>query len=156
MTTTNAVLGLVSTYPQADNLVEALRRAGFAPKNISVLFPDIDAARDQLLDASKASGNGNTALANATRHLTDDAKPRETHESGLTVVALGSKTRDGAVSPVTMLGVQSAEAKPYEAKMKHGYVLVGVRADGADEQKRAETAYESAGAEDVKVAAAGK
>jgi hypothetical protein len=155
MTTKNAVLGLVSTYPQADNLVEALRRAGFATKDISVLFPDIHAALDQYRDASKANGNAVTALAGATRRLTDAGEVSESESaSGPMVAALGGPASEKTTPALTMLGISSTEAKRYEAMIKHGYVFVGVRADSADDQKRAKTAYEGAGAQDVEVAAA--
>jgi hypothetical protein len=73
-------------------------------------------------------------------------------KTGPAVVALGSDVFGGSVAALERLGIPSTEAGRYEAKIKHGYVLVGVRADGADQQKRAETAYESAGAKDVEVA----
>ena len=43
-----AVFGIVTTYAQAETVVDSLKMAGFSNNDISVLLPDTEGTRDAL------------------------------------------------------------------------------------------------------------
>jgi hypothetical protein len=47
------------------------------------------------------------------------------------------------------MGIPEIEAKRYEGKIKGGNILISVHTETSDEQKRAETIFKTARAEDI-------
>jgi hypothetical protein len=168
MTSKKAVVGLVKSQGQADQIVEALDSAGFSKSDISVLFPDRQGTQDFAVEkntkapegAAAGAGVGGTlggavgllagigALAIPGLGPFIAAGPLMAALSG---VAAGAAIGSLAGALVGM-GIPEIEAKIYEDKISGGNLLVAVHVEDADRRERAKKVLESAGATDISVA----
>jgi hypothetical protein len=162
-----AVLGIVSTQHQAENIVAELTRSGFRHSDISVLFPDKQGTRDFAYEKHTKAPEGATAGASAGGVVGGTigllagigalaipglgpfiaAGPIMAALSG----AAAGATVGGITGALVGLGIPEIEAKQYETKIRGGGVLVSVHVDDADERKMAKQILERSGATDVAV-----
>lgn len=165
MASNKAVIGLVPSYAQADQVVGQLQGVGFAPGDISVILPDQQGTRDFALEkntkAPEASAVGATTggvlggtlgvLAGIGTLALPGLGPLIA--AGPIMAALSGAAAGAALGGIAGalvgLGIPELEAKQYEGKIKEGKILVSVHAEGADERARAKQILSQAGATDV-------
>lgn len=148
-----AVIGIVSTRPQAEHIAEELHAAGFSTNDISVLFPDqrnthefahtkntkapeggiAGAAGGGLLGGTLGllAGIGTLAIPGLGPFIA--AGPIMAALSGLAAGA----TVGGITGALVGMGIPEYEAKMYAGKLKDGNILLSVHTDDANERKRA-------------------
>ena len=168
----DSVFGIVKTYPQAEQIVEGLQRAGFPASEISVLLPDREGKHDiGHVKATKApegattgaaaggvtggvlgllAGIGALAIPGVGPFIA--AGPIMAALSGAAVGA----TTGGVVGGLIGMGIPEIEAKRYEDKLKTGNYLIAVHAHDGDAKDRAKEIFKQAGAEDISVSGMSK
>lgn len=160
-----AVIGLVSTQAQAENIVGELQRAGFSNNDISALFPDKKGTRDFAHEQNTKAPEGAVAGASAGGAIGGTvgllagigaiAIPGlgPFIAAGPIMAALSGAAAGAAVGGVAGalvgLGIPELEAKQYEGKIKSGNILLSVHVDDRDERARAKKILEQGGAVDV-------
>lgn len=167
MASNKAVIGLVPTEAQAQDIVAALQRADFALSDVSALFPDKSGARDFAHENNtKAPEGANTGaiaggviggtiglLAGIGALAIPGLGPFIA--AGPIMAALSGGAAGAAAGGLTGalvgLGIPEIEAKQYEGKITGGNILLSVHIDDADERARAKHILESGGAVDIKV-----
>src|SRR6202043_913146 len=159
-----SVFGIVKSHSQAEQIVEALQRAGFATSEISILLPDTQGQHDiGHVKATKApegvttgaatggvaggvigllAGIGALAIPGVGPLIA--AGPIMAALSGAAVGA----TTGGIVGGLIGLGIPEIEAKRYEEKLKKGNYLIAVHTHESKDVDRAKEIFKNAGAED--------
>ena len=160
-----AIMCIVRTTPQAENVVEQLQKAGFADKDISVLFPDTGGSHDfahehhtKAPEGAMAGAAGGGVVGGTVGLLAGlgllvipglgpllAAGPILAALSGAAVGAAGA----GVVGGLIGMGVPEIEAKQYEGKINSGNILISAHADSAERMKHAERVFKAADAEDI-------
>ena len=148
-----AVMCIVSSKEQADDVVIRLQQDGFPLGDISVLFPDQHGTRDFAHQHNTKAPEG--AVAGATSGgviggavgllagLGLIAIPGigPVLAAGPIVAALAGigvgGVSGGIIGALAGLGIPELEAKVYEVKIKGGNMLVCVHTEDAEERKRA-------------------
>jgi hypothetical protein len=163
----NAVLGLLSSYDQAERVVDDLARAGFAASDVSVLFPDNTGTRDfahekhtKAPEGAVVGGSAGGAIGGAIGLLAGigalaipglgpfiAAGPIMAALSGAAAGAAAGGLAGGLVG----LGIPEIEAKAYEGKIRSGRILVSVHTENSTERDRAKKILEGHRAEDISV-----
>lgn len=165
MTSKKAVIGLVPTQVQADQIVGELQTAGFSSNDISVLFPDQKGTRDFAHEKNTKAPEGSAVGATAGGALGGTlgllvgigslAIPGlgPFIAAGPIMAALSGAAAGAALGGLTGalvgLGIPEIEAKQYESKVKDGNILVSIHVDDGDETKRAKEILQRRGATDV-------
>jgi hypothetical protein len=168
MSANKAVIGLVNTDAQAEQIVAALQAAGFASADISVLLPDQSATRDfaheKNTKAPEGSAVGATAggtiggtigvLAGIGALAIPGLGPFIA--AGPIMAALSGAAAGATVGALTGaligMGIPEVEAKQYEGKIKSGNTLISVHADNSEERERAKQVFQKHAATDIAVA----
>ncbi|HVH41334.1 MAG TPA: DUF3341 domain-containing protein [Labilithrix sp.] len=160
-----AVMCIVQTQAQAQNVVGQLQQAGFANNDISALFPDQQGSRDFAHEHNTKAPEGAVTGAGAGGVLGGTlgllagigalaipglgpfiaAGPLLATLSG---VAAGA-TVGGVTGALVGLGIPEIEAKRYEGKLRGGNILIAVHTENAEQQKAAEQIFKSVRADDV-------
>jgi hypothetical protein len=161
-----ALIGLVSTSEQAENVVAALQRADFSTRDISVLFPDRASSRDfaheqhtkapegAVAGASTGGVIGGTIglLAGIGTLAIPGLGPFIA--AGPIMAALSGGAAGAALGGITGalvgMGIPEVEAKQYEGKVSKGSILLSIHLDDADDRARAKNILVAEGALDVK------
>jgi len=165
MTSKKAVIGLVQTSAQAEQVVTALQSSGFTKDDISVLLPDEKATRDFAHEKNTKAPEGSAVGATAGGLLGGTlgvlagigalAIPGlgPFIAAGPIMAALSGAAAGATVGALTGalvgLGIPELEAKQYENKVKGGNILLSVHTENSDEQKRAKEVLQASGATDV-------
>ena len=160
-----AIFCTVKTTPQAADIVERLKVAGFSNNDISVLMPNQTGTKNFAIDnqtkapEGAATGAGTGALlGGALGWLTGIgalAIPGvgPLIAAGPIMAALSGAAIGGAVGGLTGaligMGIPEYEAKKYEGKLKGGSVLISVHSENAAETERAKAIFQAAKAEDI-------
>lgn len=160
-----AVLCIVTSPIQAEEIVGDLKDTGFSNQDISVLFPDTKATRDfaheQNTKAPEGAAVGATTggvLGGVLGWLVGIGSLAIPGlgpfiAAGPIVAALGGLGVGAAIGGITGalvgLGIPEYEAKQYEAKLKKGGILIAVHTEDSDERKRAHDIFEENGAESI-------
>jgi len=160
-----AAVCLVERADQAEAIVSRLRSAGFAPHEISVLFPDTPTARRFAIEhntkAPEAAvvGASTGTLIGGTIGLLAGIGALAIPGLGpfiaagpLMAVLSGAAIGAGALGiagALVGMGIPETEAKQYEAKVKAGHLLLAVHSEDPGERKRAEDVFTQAHAEDI-------
>jgi hypothetical protein len=168
MASKKAVVGIVSSQTQAENIVSSLQTAGFSRNDISALFPDKQGTRDFAHEQNTKAPEGAVAGASAggavggTLGLLAGIGALAIPglgpfiAAGPIMAALSGAAAGAAVGGVAGaligLGIPELEAKRYEGKIKDGNILLSVHIENSDERARAKKILESGGATDVVVA----
>lgn len=160
-----AVFGIASSETQAARIATALEADGFAPNDISVLFPDRAGTRDFAHEKNTKMPEG-AATGAATGGLLGGGLGWLVGIGSLAIpglgpfiaagpimAALGGAAIGSAVGGLTGalvgMGIPELEAKQYEAKLRDGNILISVHTEDADERDRAKEIFEREGAHDV-------
>ncbi len=160
-----AVVGIFDNPHQAENCLNRLNAAGFAPTDISVLTPDKEGVRDFIHEkATKAPegaatgattggivggiagwlvGIGTLAIPGVGPFIA--AGPIMAALGG---AAIGAAT-GGIAGGLIGLGIPEYEAKQYETKVKAGGILISVHCEASDEVRRAKEILRESGARDI-------
>jgi hypothetical protein len=165
MASNKAVLGFLTSYSQAERVVDKLQRAGFSNNDISVLFPDKAGTRDFAHEKNTKAPEGAVAGAGAGGAIGGTigllagigalAIPGlgPFIAAGPIMAALSGAAAGAAVGGITGaligMGIPEVEAKQYEAKIRDGNILLSVHVDDRDERGRAKEILEAGGAKDV-------
>ena len=164
----NAVVGIVETREQAEQVVDALLANGFDKADISALLPDKAGTKDFAHEKNTKAPEGAVAGAGAGGVLGGTigllagigalaipgvgpfiaAGPLLAALSG----AAGGAALGGGVGALVGLGIPEIEAKRYEGKLRGGNILLAVHAESREEQKTAKRVLEERGAHDIAVA----
>ena len=165
MTSNKAVVGVLSSSLQAENIVVELQRSGFLRKDISTLFPDQQGTRDfaheQHTKAPEGAVTGASAggmvggtlglLAGVGALAIPGVGPFIA--AGPIMAALSGAAAGAAVGGVSGalvgLGIPEVEAKQYEGKLKAGNILLSVHAEDGERRSRAKEIFERGGAMNV-------
>jgi hypothetical protein len=159
------VLGLTTTDQQLDNIVDALRSAGFRNSDISILMPDKTGLRDLAHEKHSKAPEG-TATGAAAGALLGGALGWLTGIGTLVVPGMGpfviagplvaalsgiglGSTIGGVTGGLIGLGLPEYEAKQYESKLVGGNMLISVHSDDQEWATRAEDILEAFDAKDV-------
>jgi len=160
-----AVIGLVSSYTQAEACVGQLQAAGFSNNDISALFPDKKGSRDFAHEKNTKAPEGAVAGASAGGAIGGTvgllagigalAIPGlgPFIAAGPIMAALSGAAAGAAVGGLTGaligMGIPELEAKQYEGKIKDGNILLSVHVDSSEQRERAKRILEAGGARDV-------
>ncbi len=160
-----AIFCTVKNTDQATTVVDRLKAAGFAARDISVLMPDSESSKDFAVDNQTKSPEGATVgastgavvggglgwLAGIGALAIPGVGPLIAAGpimAALTGVALGGAV--GGVSGALIgLGIPEYEATRYVGKLKGGRCLISVHSEDTAETERAKKIFEDAGAEDI-------
>ena len=163
-----AVFGIVTTYAQAETIVDNLKIAGFSNNDISVLLPDKDGTRDFAHEkntkapegAAAGAGTGGVVggvlgwLVGIGSLAIPGVGPFVA--AGPIMAALSGAAVGSAVGGLTGalvgLGIPEFEAKRYEGKLKEGNILISVHSEDSKETDRAEQILKTANAQDISAA----
>ncbi len=160
-----AVICLLKTQHQAEQVIDELRAGGFAGDDISVLFTDkkgtegfadqqstklpegvmTGASAGGLLGGSLGwlMGIGSLAIPGVGPFIA--AGPIVAVLSGVAVgAAMG-----GLTGALIGMGIPEDEAKQYEGKLRDGNILISVHTDHAHQRKFAREIFEKAGGADI-------
>jgi hypothetical protein len=160
-----SVVGIVHTRVEAENLVDALKSAGFVDNNISVLFPDKEGTKDFAHDNSTKAPEGAVTGATTGGAIGGTlgllagigalavpgvgpliaAGPIMAALSGAAVGA----TVAGVAGALIGMGIPEYEAKMYEGKVRDGNILLAVHCENNDQLKRVEDLYKANKATDI-------
>jgi len=160
-----AVIGLVNSQPQAESIVNELRRAGIPTEDVSALFPDKSTTRDFAHEKNTKAPEGAIAGVGAGGVIGGTlgllagigslaipglgpfiaAGPIMAALSG----AAAGATVGGIAGALIGLGIPELEAKRYAGKVQGGDILLSVHVDSSDEASRAKQILETGGATDV-------
>jgi hypothetical protein len=167
MASNKAVIGLVSTQAQAENIVSELTRAGIPSSDVSVLFPDKQGTRDFAHEKNTKAPEGAVTGASAGGALGGTlgllagigalAIPGlgPFIAAGPIMAALSGAAAGAAVGGVAGaligMGIPEIEAKQYETKLRDGNILLSVHVENGDQRGRAKKTLEQGGAKDIAV-----
>lgn len=159
------VLAVVDTTAQAETTVNRLQAMGFAPEEISVLFPDRRGAHDFAFEQHTKAPEG--AIFGAALGFALGAMIGLAAGIGaLAIPGLGALVSAGpvlaalavaavlsvvfaAVGAIAGATVPEIEARHYTGKLHKGTILVGVHVADRDEVRRAREVFRSVAASDV-------
>jgi len=162
----HAVYCIANNRIQAEDIVTALRAAGFAKGDISVLLPDIGGTRDfaheqhtKLPEGTAAGGVAGMGagailgwLVGIGTLVIPGAGPFLA--AGPIMAALGGaaigSAAGGVIGALVGMGIPEYEAKLYDGKIRGGNALICVHADNGDLEKTAKGVFQHLGANDIK------
>lgn len=161
-----AVICIVPTESQAENIVDSLRTAGFFPSDISILMPDTTGVRDMGHEKHSKAPEG-TSTGASTGAVVGGALGWLAGIGALAIPGIGpfvaagpimaalggaaiGAAGGGVVGGLIGLGMPEWEAKQYEGKLNEGNVLISVHTEDNAQAKRAEEIFKAAGAKDIK------
>lgn len=159
------VLGVVDTTAQAEITVNRLQAVGFAPDEISVLFPDRRGAHDFAFEPHTKAPEG-AVFGGAVGFALGAMLGLAAGIGAFAIPGLGALVAAGPViaalavaAVVSVLfaligaiagsAVPEIEARHYTGKLHRGTILVGVHASGRAEIRRARDVFRSVAASDV-------
>jgi hypothetical protein len=161
----HVVLGIASTRPQAEVIVQHMREAGILDQDISVLLPDRAGTRDFAHEQNTKAPEG--AAAGATAGGTVGGVLGLLAGIGLLAIpgvgpfiaagpilgALGGLGLGAAVGGIAGalvgLGIPEIEARVYEGKIRDGNILLSVHTRDNAQTKRVKEIFTADGAEDI-------
>ena len=165
MNKNKAVIGIVDSEVQAENLVQHLQQAGFSTGDISAIFPDKRGTKDfahehntKAPEGAVVGATGGGVLGGTLGLLAGIGALAIPGlgpfiAAGPLMAALSGAAAGAAVGGVTGaligLGIPEIEAKMYEGKLRGGNILVAVHVDDSDEESRAKNAFKQQGAHDI-------
>lgn len=160
-----AVIAIVPTRTQAENIVSRLHALGFTIDDISVLFPDErgtkEFAHENNTKAPEGAVAGVTAggAAGGTFGLLAGLGTLAIPGLGpfiaagpilaaLSGAAVGA-TVGGVVGTLVGMGIPEYEARQYEGKLRSGNILVSVHTESAEARREAVEVFKRFGASDI-------
>jgi hypothetical protein len=165
MNKNKAVIGIVDSEAQAENLLKQLQQAGFATSDISAIFPDKRGTKDfahehntKAPEGAVVGATGGGVLGGTLGLLAGIGALAIPGlgpfiAAGPLMAALSGAAAGAAVGGVTGaligLGIPEIEAKMYEGKLRGGNILMAVHVDSSEEESRAKAAFQQQGAHDI-------
>ena len=160
-----SVFCIVTSYPQAERIVESLKTAGFSNTDISALFPDTQGTKDFAHEKNTKAPEGAATGAGAGG-LMGGAVGWLAGIGALAIPGIGpfvaagpimamlggaavGATLGGITGALVGMGIPEYEAKRYEGKLKAGNILISVHSENSAETSRAEAIFKQAGAQDI-------
>jgi hypothetical protein len=160
-----AVMCIVETPDQAEQLVGKLQQNGFANSDISVLFPDNRGTRDFAIEHNTKAPEGAVTGA-AVGGLLGGTLAVLVSIGALAIPGLGpiiaagpivaalsgigaGATVGGLTGALVGMGIPEVEAKRFEGHLRAGRILIAVHTDDRDEQQLAESLFKVAQVADV-------
>jgi hypothetical protein len=160
-----AVIAIVPTRTQAENIVARLHAIGFTIDGISVLFPDERGTKEFAHENSTKAPEGAVAgvtaggAAGGTFGLLAGLGALAIPGLGpfiaagpilsaLGGVAVGA-TVGGVVGTLVGMGIPEYEARQYEGKLRSGNILVSVHTESAEARREAVEVFKRLGASDI-------
>jgi hypothetical protein len=160
-----AVLCIVETSEQAEQLVNKLQQNGFSNSDISVLFPDKQNTRDFALEHSTkapegavagasvggAVGGGLGLLVGLGALVVPGLGPLLAAGpivAALTGIGAGAAV-GGFAGALVGMGIPEIEAKRYEGHVRAGRILIAVHTENRDQEQLAESLFKVARVHDV-------
>jgi hypothetical protein len=161
----STVFCIADSEPQAIRIANRLRQSGFAPEDISMLYPDRDGTRELSTDNSTKAPEGAATGAGAGAVLGGAlgwlagigalaipgvgpliaAGPILATLSGLAV----GGTVGGLSGALIGAGIPEYEARQYEGRLRAGHILISVHADGTDEVEQLRNIFSEEQADDI-------
>lgn len=162
-----AVVCIVPTSVEAENIVDSLKVAGFSNNDISILMPDKTGTQDVGHEKHSKAPEG-TATGAGTGALLGGALGWLAGIGALAIPGIGpfiaagpfmaflagaavGAATGGVTGGLIGLGMPEYEAKVYEGKLRDGNILLSVHTEDAAERKRAEEIFKAGNARDIKV-----
>jgi hypothetical protein len=153
------------TTDQAENIVDALKGAGFTNNDISALLPDKrstkDFAHEHNTKAPEGATTGGVAglgvgaavgwLAGIGALAIPGAGPfiaAGPIMAALSGAAVGTAT-GGVIGALVGMGIPEFEAKRYDAKIRDGNILISVHTEDSHQRSIAKDIFKQLGAEDI-------
>lgn len=160
-----SVFCIVTSYLQAERIVDSLRNAGFSNTDISVLFPDTQGTKDFAHEKNTKAPEGAATGAGAGGVM-GGALGWLAGIGALAIPGIGpfvaagpimamlggaavGATLGGITGALVGMGIPEYEAKRYEGKLKQGNILISVHSENSTETDRAEAIFKQAGAQDI-------
>jgi hypothetical protein len=165
MSKNRAVIGMVDSEIQAENVVQHLEKAGIPTRNISALFPDKSGTRDFALEHNTKAPEGAVVgvtsggvvggalglLAGIGALAIPGVGPLIA--AGPLLAALSGAAAGAAVGGIAGaligLGIPEIEAKAYEGKLRGGQVLLAIHIESSDEEAHAREVLRREGGHDI-------
>jgi hypothetical protein len=159
---TNLVFGIATSRPQADQVLDGLKTAGFVTDALSALFPErgdaLDSARERT--SRKQRKESSPAMPRpawwaARRHSFASVGACNIPGIGSVIAAgpiiavLREAAAEGMARALVGLGVSGDQANRYEVKIRDGSILISVQTHDSDETARANEIFMVAGAQDI-------
>lgn len=160
-----SVFCIATSLPQADRIVDHLKGACLADKEISALFADRDSAHDFSQETHTKAPEGVVAgigtggviggalgwIAGIGALAIPGVGPFIAAGpiiSALSGAAIGA-TVGGIAGGLVGMGIPEIEAKRYEGKLKEGNILLSVHSESSDKIERAKAIFDHARAQDI-------
>lgn len=162
-----AIYCIAATREQAADIIDALRKDGFAQNAISALIPDHETGpslgvekQTKALEGTAAGATAGGVLGGVLGLLAGIgtlAIPGVGPflAAGPLLATLGGMGLGGSVGGLAGgligLGIPEYEAKQYESRLGEGHILISVHCDTTDDIERARNILTAAGASDIAV-----
>jgi hypothetical protein len=160
-----SVFCIVTTRPQADQIVDQLKNANFSNNDISVLFPDKGTTHDFAHEKHTKAPEG-VATGAGTDGVIGGALGWVAGIGALAIPGVGpfiaagpiiaalsgaaiGATAGGIAGGLIGLGIPEIEAKRYEGKIKKGNLLISVHTENSEDITKAKDIFTKAGAQDI-------
>ena len=147
----NMVVGLMHGENHVQNALDQLLKAGFDPKDISLVAPDVRSQSERILSTTRkglALGAAAGMLLGGAAILIPGIGAAWVVGPLLAVPALGTLL-GGLVGALTASGVSESDAHFYAEGVRRGGVLVTVRAQSPEQASRAAKILQENGAADL-------
>ncbi|MEO7323963.1 MAG: hypothetical protein ABIW82_03965 [Dokdonella sp.] len=153
------------TVAQAENIVSALKVAGFSSDSISALLPDKRTTKDFAHEHNTKAPEGATAggvaglgvgaavgwLAGIGALAIPGVGPFIA--AGPIMAALGGAAvgtaAGGVIGALVGMGIPEFEAKRYDAKIREGNILISVHTEDSKQRDAAKDVFKQYGADDI-------
>ncbi|WP_395682133.1 hypothetical protein [Dokdonella sp.] len=160
-----SVYCIANTTPQAENIVDALKGAGFTNDSISALMPDKRSTKDFAHQNSTKAPEGATTggvaglgvgaalgwLAGIGALAIPGVGPFIA--AGPIMAALGGAAigtaAGGVVGGLIGMGIPEFEAKRYDAKIREGNILISVHTEDSNQRDVAKDIFKRFNASDI-------
>jgi hypothetical protein len=160
-----SVYCIANTTPQAENIVDALKGAGFSNDSISALMPDKRSTKDFAHENSTKAPEGATTggvaglgvgaalgwLAGIGALAIPGVGPFIA--AGPIMAALGGAAigtaAGGVVGGLIGMGIPEFEAKRYDAKIREGNILISVHTEDSKQRDVAKDIFKRFDASDI-------
>ena len=137
------VMCLVQNRNHAESIVKELQAAAYANDDISVLFPNVEVAKEFAHEHHTKAPEGALAIPGIGPFVA--AGPLLAALGGAAAGAVGG----GITGALIGFGIPEFEARRYEGRIKGGHLLISVHTLNDDQQLHVQALMRTSGAEDV-------
>jgi Protein of unknown function (DUF3341) len=165
MAKNEVVFGIYTSRSDVENAVSALKDAGFANTDVSILFPETMGTNDLTTEKSSKAPEGAAAGA-GSGFLLGGALGWFVGVGAVAIPGVGPLIAAGPIlaalagagigsavggiaGAVVGMGIPEYEAKKYEGRVSEGNILLSVHCESAEQRERAKVTLEQTRAEDI-------